>query len=64
MNKCYCPFCGTINHLRNKRCMKCDSKLKPYDQDLAKLLYDQVEGDIRGGFVSAILTFLQAHTYG
>ena len=64
MNKCYCPFCGTINLLKNKRCMKCDCKLKPYDQDLAKLLYDQVEGDIRGGLVSSILAFLQAHTYG
>ena len=64
MQKCYCPSCGTINHPRNKRCMKCDSKLRPYDQDLAKFFYDQVEGDIRGGFVSAILTFLQTHTYG
>ena len=64
MQKCYCPFCGTINHLRNKRCIKCDSKLKPYDQDLVRLIYDQAEGDIRGGIVSAILAFLQTHTYG
>ena len=64
MKTCYCPSCGTINHFKNKRCMKCDSKLKPYDSDLIKLISDQAEGDIRGGIVSLILEFLKAHTYG
>lgn len=64
MKACYCPSCGTINNPKNKRCMKCDSKLRPYDKDFIKIIYDQVEGDIRGGIVSSILAFLQAHTYG
>ena len=64
MKKCYCPSCGIVNNIKNKKCMKCDAKLKPYDEYLVKLLYNQVEGDIRGGIVSSILAFLKAHTYG
>lgn len=64
MKKCYCPSCGIVNNIKNKKCMKCDAKLKPYDEYLVKLLYNQVESDIRGGIVSSILAFLKAHTYG
>ena len=64
MTKCYCPSCGTINNPKNRKCMKCEAALRPYDKDFKKLFLDQVEGDVRGGIVSSILAFLQAHTYG
>ena len=64
MNRCYCPICGSINSFKNKRCMKCDSRLRPWDKDLEFLITNQLEGDIRGGIVSAVLTFLKSHLYG
>ena len=64
MKYCYCPFCGTKNSVKNKKCVSCKKKIKEVDQDFMNLVTGSVQGKIEEGILSVILSFIKAHTYG
>ena len=64
MNKCYCIHCGVINDSKRKICSVCHKRLRPYDKDFEYLITDNIDGEIRGNIVNAILLFIKSHMYG
>ncbi len=64
MNKCYCIHCGVINDSKRKKRTSCHKRLRPFDKDLEFLITDNLDGELRGSIVNAVLTFIKSHMYG
>ncbi len=66
--KIYCYNCGTLNDIRNDKCINCKAKLHKKEHPILVWLFGDIFDEIKGNIFSKIcqllISFLHLHLYG